>query len=310
MGRIIFGLALGVVLLVTNPVIADDVASEKPSAELQATANPTTWDWIKRNFGLNYNSFFYGPGPGSPLGVSPGMTGAASDTGLNFFNLVSLKWKISERFAADIQFRNQIVVTEEPEYRHQGQRLGVSGTFLKGEDWSFSGALNSDVPIPAIMGQTPSQRTLMINPGFFSFFNYAPKTSRWSLFALVAPRLWLYRDRQALSIQDQLSGGAMNKPEYTVYLNPSVNYAINDKVGLRLGTTLEYTKFVGFDSVRRNYMPFEFGVTYDIDPRFSIYTYIYTSTPLDDGLRAAQGFGANSWWKTASLQIWLSGTLF
>lgn len=292
--------------LLTDDMSTDDAAA---AAETELSSG-TTWEWIQRNFGLNYNSFFYGPGLGSPLDVPPGMTGEPSDTGLNFFNLVSLKWKISDRFAADVQFRNQLVLTNEFEYRHQGQRFGVSGTFLKGEDWSFSGAFNSDVPIRAIQGQIPAERTLMFNPGFFSFFNYAPKTSRWSLFALVAPRVWLYRDRQALSVQDALNGGAVNKPEYTVYLNPSLNYAVNDKVGLRFGTTLEYTKFVGFSSIRRNYMPVEFGVTYDIDPMFSVYTYIYTSTPLDDGLREAQGFSANSWWKTASIQVWLSGTLF
>jgi hypothetical protein len=280
-----------------------------PVAETQVSES-STWDWITRNFGINYNSFFYGPGLGSPLDLPPGMSGEPSDTGLNFFNLISVKWKVSDRFAADVQFRNQLVITKEIEYRHQGQRLGISGTFLKGDDWSFSGALNSDVPISAIMGQIPSERTLLINPGFFSFFSYAPKTSRWSLFALVAPRVWFYRDRQAVSRQDALNGGTVNKPEYTVFLNPSVNYALNDKVGLRFGTTLEYTKFVGFDSIRRNYMPIEFGVTYDISPMFSIYTYLYTSTPLDDGLREAQGFGGNSWWKTASLQVWLSGTLF
>lgn len=291
------------------PATAAEPETEEVMAE-ELDSTPSTWDTIKKNFGMNYNSFFAGPGLGTPLGISPGMNGAASDTGLNFFNFISVKWKASKRFAMDLQFRNEVVITNKFEYRHQGQRLGVSGTFLKGEDWSFSGALNSDMPIAPIMGQIATQRTLIFNPGFFSFVEWAPKTSRWSFFALCAPRVWFYRDRNAVSLQDTMTGGTKNKPEYTVYINPSINYAINDKVGLRLGTTLEYTKFVGFDSIRRNYMPFEFGVKYDISDMFSVYTFLYSSTPLDDGLRTAQGYGNNPWWKSASLQMWLSGTLF
>lgn len=282
---------------------------ESSTAELSLKDAPSK-NWVERNFGMNYNSFFSGPGLGQPLDTPPYMNGLPGDTGLNFYNLISVKWKVTDRFAADVQFRNQVVVTNKAEFRHQGQRFGVSGAFLKGEDWGFSGAFNSDLPLGGLMGQIGTQRTLLMNPGLFAIFNYAPKTSRWSLFALVAPRIWFYKDRNAMSLQDSLSGGLINKPEYTVFLNPSINYAINDKVGLRLGTTLEYTKFVGFQSVRRNYMPFEFGVTYDIDPMFSVYTYLYTSTPLDDGLRADSGAANNPWWKSMSFQVWLSGTLF
>jgi hypothetical protein len=265
--------------------------------------------WFKK-FGMNYNSFFAGPGLGQPLSMSPGMTGEPSDSGLNFFNLISLKYKATDNLAFDVQFRNQFVVTNDWEYRHQGQRFGVSGTFLKGDTWSFSGAFNTDLPIGPLMGQIGTERTLLVNPGFFAFFNYQPTGSRWSVFALLQPRLWVYADRNAISQQDARNGGVKQKPEYTVYVNPSINYAVNDKVGLRLGTTLEYTKFVGFADVKRNYMPMEFGVTYDIDPMLSVYTYVFTSTPIDDGLRSDQGFASNPWYRTASLNVWLSGTFF
>ncbi len=288
-------------------------AAESPApASLEETKKTSTLDWIGRNFGMNYNSFFAGPGIGLPLGMPPGMTGEPSDSGLNFFNLVSVKWKFSERFAFDVQFRNQLVVTNQWEFRHQGQRFGVSGKLLKGANWVLAGAVNTDVPLAAIAGQIPSQRTLLLNPGMFATFSYNPEGSRWSAFALLAPRMWVYRDREALALQDVANGGTNAKPEYSIYMNPSVNYAVNEKVGVRLGTTLEFSKNVGWDSLRRNYMPFELGVTYDISKMFSVYTYLLTSTPLDDQLRSLQLGTATppSWTRTASINVWLSGTLF
>jgi hypothetical protein len=286
--------------------------AEKPNTTaLKKTEEPKK-SWVERNFGMSYNSYFYGPGFGLPLDTPPGLTGVAADTGLSFFNLISLKWKFSERFALDVQFRNQFVVTNGFEFRHQGQRFGISGILLKGEDWSLKGAINSDAPIPAIAGQIPSQRKLLLNPGMFATFNYAPSGSRWSMFALLAPRMWFYSDRNALAVQDIANGGTNNKPEYALFINPSVNYAVTEKLGLRLGTTLEYRKNIGWDSGRRNYMPMEAGVTYDISPKLNIYTYVLTSTPLDDGIRRAQLKTNNppSWSKTTSINIWLSGTLF
>jgi len=287
------------------------LAETKTKPSLKAEQVPKK-SWLERNFGMSYNSFFYGPGFGLPLDTPPGLTGVASDTGLNFFNLVSVKWKFSERFAFDVQFRNQFVVTNGFDFRHQGQRFGISGTLLKGEDWSLNGAINSDAPISAIAGQIPSQRTLLLNPGMFATFNYAPAGSRWSMFALLAPRVWFYRDRNALAVQDIANGGINNKPEYALFINPSVNYAITEKTGLRMGTTLEYRKNIGWDSGRRNYMPVELGVTYDISPKLSVYTYMQTSTPLDDGIRRAQLKTENPphWSKTTSINIWFSGTLF
>ncbi len=283
-----------------------------PSATVEKPPENKTLKWIQRNFGMNYNSFFYGPGLGLPLDLPPGMTGEPSDTGLNFFNLVSVKWRFSERFAFDIQFRNQLVVTNQWEFRHQGQRFGISGQLLKGEDWVLSGAINSDVPLAAIAGQIPSERRLLLNPGMFATFSYNPQGSRWSAFALLAPRVWFYSNRDAVALQDIPNGGTRNKPEFSIYVNPSINYAVNSKVGVRFGTTIEYSKNIGWDSARRNYMPFELGVTYDIDPMFSVYTYLLSSTPLDDALRREQ-LAPNTpphWAQTASINLWLSGTLF
>ena len=290
-------------------VVSTQGKSNTPSNVLKESQKES---WFTKYFGMNYNSFFWGPGLASSFDQPPSMTGEAADSGLNFFNLVSVKYKYSERFALDVQFRNQVVVTNDFEFRHQGQRLGVSGKLLKGEDWVLSGAVNSDVPISAIAGQIPSERTLLFNPGLFATFSYNPSGSKWSAFALLAPRLWFYSDRNALAMQDKRNGGTNAKPEYTIFVNPSVNYAVNPKVGLRLGTTLEYSKNIGWDGPRRNYMPMELGVTYNIDPKFSVYTYMLTSTPLDDGIRRRQ-LGTDNpphWTQTASINVWLSGTIF
>lgn len=266
--------------------------------------------FVKKHFGLNYNSFFAGPGVNGKFFDTPGMTGTPSDTGWNLFNLISLRYKITPKFGLDLQLREQQVLTNQFEWRHQGQRLGIFATFLKGETYSLAGALNSDIPIPGLFGQIQKQRTQLFNPGLFSFFSWNPKGSKWSVFSVVAPRIWIYEDRQALSKQDILAGGAFNKPEYTFYLNPSINYATSENTGVRLGTTLEYTKFVANSGVIRNFMPFELGFTYDVNEMLSIYPYIYTSTPLDDGLREGRGFGGTPWHKTLSLNLWLSGKLF
>jgi hypothetical protein len=281
----------------------------------EATGESKAFRFIKQNFGMNYNSFFAGPGLNFANDRPVAFTGRASDAGFNFFNLISVRWKFSQNIAFDVQFRNQLVVNNVFEYRHQGQRFGVSGKLLSGTNWRLTGAVNTDLPIRGIMGQIASERTLITNPGMFASYSYTPSDSRWSVFALVTPRLFFYSDRQAVSSQDVVSNPSnpqARKPEYVLVLNPSINYAVNDKTGIRFGTTLDYRKNVGFDAIRRDFMPFELGVTYDVSPAFSVYTYVMTSTPLDDQLRKdlARGGPTVPWYQTASLNVWLSGTLF
>ncbi len=293
---------------------AEDPATAAPQAELAKSEakkeDLTTWDFIKKNFGMDLNSFWSGPGIGQPIGLSPGMQGTPSDTGLNFFNLISVKWKFSERFAFDVQLRNQWVHTNSPEFRWQGQRFGISGKLLKGDTWSLSGAINTDLPIPGLMGQMNQERTLLMNPGAFTFFSYRPEGSRWSVFALLSPRVFIYRDRLARSAQDVASNlAAGEKAEYFLFANPSINYQATDTVGLRLGLTLDFTKNVAWEGIRRNYMPFEAGVTWDVTDRISIYPYVAGSSPLDDGLRRQQG-SDRAWYNTVAVGTWISGTLF
>jgi hypothetical protein len=274
--------------------------------------------YIRENFSANYNSFFNGPGlTGSlPLSHTPGMTGNREDPGgVYFFNLVSVRWKFSERLGFDVQFRNQLNPTNGWQFRHQGQRFGISGLLLKGNNWRLTGAVNSDLPIPGIVGQIPQERTLLLNPGMFANFSWTPSGSRWSVFALVTPRYWFYRDANAVARQDVAEGGAnatAMKPLLRLDLNPSLNYAVSDKTGIRAGTTLSYADNVGWAKARRNFMPMELGVTYDFSPALNIYTYVQSSTPLDDSLRAqiANGRPTRPWYDTASFNVWLSGKLF
>lgn len=309
-----FQLVLAILLLLSwSPSVSAGTGAGFSTGEtIGNLEDGETLNFIKTHFGVSYNSFFSGPGPNMALGYPPAFTGTPGDTGLNFLNIVSVKYKLGNGYAFDIQFRNEVVVTNTPEFRYQGQRFGISGKLLSGTDWSIDGAINTDVPITPIMGQLASQRTLILSPGFFGSFNWEPKKSRWSVFALLAPRMWIYSNQDAVAIQDTFSGGIMNKPQYDFFINPSINYRITEKVGWRLGTTIEFLKNVGWSSIQRNYLPLETGVTWDVSPQFGIYTFFVTSTPLDNGIRAMQLGTSNppGWLSTASINVWMYGTLF
>ncbi|MBX9768163.1 MAG: hypothetical protein K2X47_12895, partial [Bdellovibrionales bacterium] len=274
----------------------------------------------KAGLGFDLNSFFYGPGiaTGAPGDVNPGYDGQPTDVGLYFFNLMSLKWRFSERYAFDVQFRNQLTVTNASEARffdHQGQRFGISGKLLKGENWSISGAVNTDIPLEIggtkLQGQINSERKLLFNPGAFAFWSYTPPGTRWSGFALLSPRFFIYSDANAVSRQDLKRAEPLAaKPEYFLFINPSINYAVTPRLGIRFGATIDYSKMIAWSGPKRNYAPFELGVTYDVTPTFSIYPYILGSSPIDDYLRKEQGAGNIDWRQTWSFNIWLSGSLF
>jgi hypothetical protein len=308
----------GLKFLSLMPFICGNIAAASTSSGFSAgdvAGNPQdnpSVRFLKEHFGVSYNSFFAGPGPGMALGYPPGLAGTPGDTGLNFLNIVSVKYKLGNGYAVDVQFRNQMVITNMAEFRFQGQRFGFSGRIVGGDEWSIDGAFNTDIPISPIMGQLATQRTLLLSPGFFGSFNWEPKGSRWSVFALLAPRMWIYSDPNAVAVQDTFSGGTMNKPQYDLFINPSINYKISESVGWRLGTTIDFLKNVGWNSLQRTFMPFETGITWDISKEFGIYTYFQTSTPMDDNIRAMQ-LGTSSppgWLSTASLNVWMYGTLF
>ncbi|MBL7714277.1 MAG: hypothetical protein JNL01_02345 [Bdellovibrionales bacterium] len=312
---------------------AADIKSKIESDSSQAQAAPVAnaseataqKPWFTRNFGMNYNSFFAGPGlTNAARGITPDFFGGDQDTGMYFWNLISVKKKnFIGDLALDIQFRNQLVVNHKVEgeaplqFRHQGQRVGVSGKLLKGKDWVLSGAINTDLPIRAIAGQVNSERTLLLNPGMFATFSWDPAGSKWGFFALITPRVLFYRDRQAKSTQDLnwekkepgRNALATLKPELFLIANPSVSYTFNDKAQARLGVQLDYEKMVGGSGIQRLPMGVELGFGYDVASWLNVYTYLQTSTPLDDTLRANAGSTAK-WYDTASLNVWFSGNVF
>ncbi len=280
--------------------------------ETDASTESSIFKFVEQTFGLDYDSFFAGPSVIDPSGIPPGFTGKQNDSGLNFFNYISFKYKISSRYALDLQFRNQIVVTNGLQFRHQGQRLGVSGTLLRGKNWSVKGAINSDIPLAPFMGQIASERTLIFNPGLFASLYWEPSRSQWSVYAFMTPRVWFYSDPHSLSAQDRYSGGLMNKPQYDFHINPSINYRLNDFLSWRLGFTLEFLKNIGWSKIQRTYLPIDSGLIWKLTQTSSVYAYIMTSTPLDDSVRTYQ-LGTDhtpGWLQTASFNLWFYGAAF
>ena len=272
----------------------------------ETSTRPGVLDTVSKYLGATYFTFFDGPGVGEGFGFSPNLLGRAHDAGWTTWTNLSARLKVTENLAIDYQFRLQQVVTNQFEFRSQGGRLGISGTLLKGENWSLTGALNSDIPG---VGQITQARTILLNPGLFSSFNYKPKGSRWSVFALVAPRVWFYSDRLAMEEQ-ALKGGAVpgQKPDFIFSIQPSINYAISERSGLRSGITIDIRKNANSPDVVRWFAPVDVGYTYSLNKYFNIYPHLRVSTPLDNGLRRDLN-RVVPWTHTASLGIWLNGTI-
>lgn len=159
--------------------------------------------------GLNYFTFFDGPGLGTEFTKSPSVLGRPSDDGWSLWTNLSVKGKVSSNLGVDLQLRLQQILTNDLQFRYQGARLGTSGTLLRlerpGYKLVWSGALNSDIPGA---GQMNTERKLIVNPGLFSNIVVRPTGSRFSLFALVAPRVWFYSDADAMDRQSLQAGFA------------------------------------------------------------------------------------------------------
>lgn len=218
------------------------------------------------------------------------------------------------------------------QFRWQSPRLGISGSLLKGEDWSLSGAINTDLPYsfpqPIGGGNLATQRTILLTPGMFANFTYAPVNSRFSLFTLLTPRYFLYEDPDAAepNLKDPaVSRGltARHKPEFILSLTPTVNYRLNEKSGLRLGTTLDFRKLVlsgsnpldaslstrdTSPSWRLWATPLTFGYTHDFSRLLNVYAYVQTF-PIEEQRRRANGTVARLE-EVSSVGMWLSGTVF
>jgi hypothetical protein len=254
---------------------------------------------VFENFGVNYFSFWEGPS------LEDGQTGRNElsrpmDSGLSLFNLVSVTYRLNERYNLDIQNRVEWIHTQEEEWRFQGIRAGISGSFLKGKDWSLKGALNTDVP--ELNGRDAQARTVLFNPGLFAglTWNFAPK---WSLFTILSPRLFFYRDDQAVEPEWLLAGrDPGEKPRAIIQTFPTLNYSFSDKIGLRTGLDVQFRQFVESDAgyLKRWPTSWTVGPTFALNKGLNVYTFVQT-WPFD-------GNGITQ--ETASLGMWLSGVVF
>lgn len=285
------------------------------------------------SIGLSYFTFFDGPALFGDPGVTPNWLGKPLDDGLSLFNLISFQWRFSERWALDLQTRTQVLLNNGTgtevfrQFRWQSPRIGISGKLASGEDWSLSGAINSDfpyfLPSPFGGGFTSVQRTVIFNPGMFAAFSWKPKGSRWSLFSLITPRFFFYADRSAAEPQFAQAGlDPKLKPEFVLQLSPSVNYALGERTSLRLGTVLDYRKLVlsgwnpfsaSLDTTATSEAwrlwatPLMVGVNHEFDRALSVYAYV-NSYPIGAQRQRRDGTRA-TFAETLSVGAWVSGTI-
>ncbi len=254
---------------------------------------------LAERFGMNYFSFWEGPS------LEDGLTGKNElarplDTGLSLFNLVSVKYKLNDTYSLDLQNRLELIHTQENEWRFQGLRAGVSGTLLKGESWNLSGAVNTDVP--ELNGRDARARTVLFNPGLFAglTWNLDP---RWSLYTVLSPRIFFYRDDQAVEPEWLLAGrDPGEKPRAILQAFPTINYAISDRFGLRSGLDLQFRQFVESAPTYLKRWPTSWTVGPTIILSKMLSTYVFVQTWPFDGKGLSR--------ETSSLGMWLTGVLF
>lgn len=289
----------------------------------------------KSPFGVGYFIFFDGPGvTQETIAINPNWLGRPSDDGLRLFNLISLKWRFSERLALDFQTRTELILTngvgrtDFAYARWQSPRIGISGKLARGDYWSVDGAINTDFPymLPSPLGGgfQATQRTVLLNPGFFAVFTYKTPNSPVSIYSLITPRYFLYKDRTAAEPQLLASGlSGSSKPELVLQLSPSLDYAFNKVWALRLGTQIDYRKLVGSSwnpltasmkssddestAWRLWPTPVRFGPNININQSLQIFGFLQTF-PI--AIQRARSNGSKaSLLASTSIGMWISGSI-
>jgi len=261
-------------------------------------AQSTGQDFLSR-FGANYFSFWEGPSLNDGL-TARNELGRPLDDGLQLFNLVSFTYKLNDRYALDLQTRLEYIHTQEIQWRYQGMRIGISGKLLGGEKWSLKGAANTDVP--ELNGRDARARKTIFNPGLFAGLTYQ-LSDRWSIYSIISPRYFFYSEKYAVEDEWAQSGRSPGlKPRIIIALSPTLNYAFNDKVGMRGGFDLSFRQFVDSDPLYFKRWPtsMSIGPTFNISKYLNLYTYVQT-WPFD---------GKKMTMETASLGMWINGVLF
>lgn len=255
---------------------------------------------ILDNTGLGYFVFWDGHNLEKFDDVTTNKNGPTGNP-INTYNLVSFKYKLTDRFFLDAQTGTQWYQTQVPRFYFDRVRVGVSGLLWQSGAWALDGAFNSDLPYT---GYTAQKRKLVASPGLFAGLSWRPVNSRFSFYGLVMPRVWFYSDRNAVE-PEWLEAGwkAGEKFESILQFTPTLNYALSDKFGLRAGVGIDYRKTVEneWTTWERWQTPFSYGVTYSHSKHLNVYTYLQ-SYPID-----GRGFVDA---KTTSLGMWISGTIY
>lgn len=314
--------------------------SSAPSARSESSRRPRRPDsGFSRYVGMSYFVFFDGPGLAPEArNFTPNNFGRGRE-GLTTRQLISIKGKLSDSWALDFQTRTTLTYNnafDSPRYefyRWESPRIGISGRLLSGDDWALIGAVNTDFPyfVPAPFGGGTAARaqTTLFTPGTFAMLYYRPSGSRWSVFGLVTPRFYFYRDPNAVDPLSARSGyGLGMKPEFIFNVSPTLGYRVSELVNLRLGTMIHYQK-----SVASNWSPFNgthrsndpsspawrlfpvallAGVNIEINRMFSIFPYAATypiaGQRIDDSPRS--GGRQATLLQASSVGMWVNGTLF
>lgn len=313
-----------------NKSAPDTAGTSATTAQNTAAAKPN-------KFGMNYFVFFNGPGLAEGRGEAPpNQFGLNADNGINTFNLISMKYRVSDNLAIDLQTRFNIFFNRadgvRPDqfsnFRWESPRIGISGKLASGDDWVLTGAVNTDFPyfLPSpLTGYTARQRQVAFNPGMFANFSYNPKGSRWSFGALLTPRFFVYNDFDALEPESRRGAfSGFNKPHVVLALFPTVNYQVAPKTQLTFMSTLDFRKHLGsswnpFDvSLRTNGtdpawrlhpVNVALGITQDISKHLKIFPYIETFPIAAQRINANSGKMA-SFGDTTRIGMWMSGVIF
>ena len=316
----------------TPLVVASSLKNDSPPLK------PSVLQEVVSRFGLNYFSYFYGPGfHPSARYYSPNHLGKPGNDGLNFQNQVSFTYKFSKTFAFDFQLRFNVNVNDHRSptetqkrsfqaVRWETPRIGISGVLASGENWSLVGAVNTDIPYTfPLAGYQAKQRTSLFSPGLFARYQWKPKNTRWSIFSVVTPRYFFYADKEAAEPQLTQSGlNPYNKPELIIAFQPTLNYRIGEKTYITAGASIDYRKQVisnwnplkaslvsngNSPAWRFSALPLSLGVTFAISSQVTLYPFIATYPIAIQRLDVNTGQQA-TFMQSTSIGMWMYGAIF
>lgn len=281
-------------------------------------------DSFFQRFGMTYFTFYDGQSLEDP-GFFNGRVGKNErgkpingNDGYAAFNNISMTYKLTETINLDLQARveyvhnnrGDMIRTNVPggeishdtrEWRFQGMRVGISGRLLSGKNWSLKGAFNTD--IPELNGYTERARTTIFNPGLFAGLNIQ-LSEKWSLYSVLTPRIYFYRDDRAVDRQWAVAGrDPGEKRRFELRGSPTLNYQVNDKFGIRGGFDIQIVNRIKDDTAELTRFPttsINLGPTFAINKALNLYVFARTF-PFDE-LKARR--------ETLSLGAWINGVIF